>query len=326
MARTFGIPIACALAAMSLSPGRAASLSVPAWIEAEKPVKAPRFEATLNGKQAAVNSQLGPGSDQVILVVMDVTGDSSLVDPARQALSAAIRKLPHNSWVGLMRAQDGLHVIADPEANRHPILNGIENVPNSGNPGLLDTVQSAMELADAVIRKAPVRVAVLYITDSNIYNYREDFTNPVINQSDPHDLSRRFPGALVEEKISKLIDSTSPLEAPLFIVHLNDRGDTLNRVYENGLQTLANATGGRADLCRSVAEIPEAIAGIFERISNGWRLILNIPPKVHGGAQVRLNGHSGDEELRLSWRSHLEAKVRQNHAGETHSNRSRRGP
>ena len=42
------------------------------------------------------------------------------------------------------------------------------------------------------MRKSPVRVSVLYITDRNIYNYREDYTNPVINGSDPHDLSRVF--------------------------------------------------------------------------------------------------------------------------------------
>ena len=43
------------------------------------------------------------------------------------------------------------------------------------------------------MRKSPVRVSVLYITDGSIYSYREDYTNPVINESDPHDLSRRFP-------------------------------------------------------------------------------------------------------------------------------------
>ena len=60
---------------------------------------------------------------------------------------------------------------------------------------MLGTVPSALGLADALLRKAPVRVSVLYLTDGGIYSYREDYTNPVINQSDPHDLSRRFRGA-----------------------------------------------------------------------------------------------------------------------------------
>ena len=52
-----------------------------------------------------------------------------------------------------------------------------------------------------MVRKTYVRSAVLYITDSNIYNYREDYTNPVINYSDRGDLSRRFPEGLVREQV-----------------------------------------------------------------------------------------------------------------------------
>jgi hypothetical protein len=148
---------------------------------------------------------------------------------------------------------------------------------------------------------------VVYVTDSNIARYREDYTNPVINQSDPHDLSRRFPEELIAEKISKLVDSTAALEAPLFIVHLHSRSDRLNTAYQNGLKTLAEATGGQADICRSVAEIPEAIHAAFDRIAKAWRLTLAVPPKVHGLAQVRLAARAGDAELRLSWRTHLEA-------------------
>ena len=97
-----------------------------------------------------------------------------------------------------------------------------------GKPGLFETVSPALALADSIMRKSPVRVSVLYITDSNIYNYREDYTNPVINGSDPHDLSRVFPDALIQDKISKLVGEVSSLEAPLFVVHINYRGDTLN--------------------------------------------------------------------------------------------------
>lgn len=326
MARRAAIfAIASILGAVPLVRAQSVRLSIPAWIESESAVMKPEFEATLNGKPADISSQLGPSSDQVILIVMDVTGDPSLVDTARQALTAAVSKLPPNAWVGLLRAQDGLHVIADPGPNRRPVVEGIQNLPNSGNPGLLETVQPALSLADALIRKAPVRVSLLYVTDSNIYSYREDFTNPVINQSDPHDLSRRFPEALIEEKISKLIDAIGPLQAPLFIVHLHDRGDRLNRAYENGLQTLADSAGGRADVCRSVAEIPEAISAVFDRISSGWRLTLTVPPKVHGLTQVHLSGHSGGDDLRLSWRTHLEAKEREKNEDGAHTDRSRTG-
>jgi hypothetical protein len=283
-------------------------ISIPAWIESEDPAPAPKFEATLNARNAAIHSQLGPESDQIILVVLDLTGDLAYIDPAREALASEISKLPRNAWVGLLHAQDGLHVLADPGPDRRPALEGIENLSNSGHPGLLETVHSALTLADGMLQKAPVRVSVLYITDSNIYNYREDFTNPVINLSDPHDLSRRFPEALIEEKIARLTDAAATLQAPLFVVHLHDRGNRLNRAYENGLQSLAGSTGGQANICRSVAEIPESIAAAFARIASQWRLILTVPPKVHGLGYVRLSGRSGETELRLSWRSRLETR------------------
>ncbi len=306
MRRAAAFTIACMLGAAAMARAQSAQVSIPAWVEAEgDAAAAPAFEAMLNGEPAAIESQLGPSSDQVILVVMDVTDDPSLVDAARQALAAEVAKLPGNAWVGVLRAQDGLHVIADPGPDRRAAAEAIEGVPNSGNPGLLETVQPALSLADGLMRKAAVRVSVLYVTDGNISNYREDFTNPVINQSDPHDLSRRFPEALVEEKISKLVDATAALEAPLFVVHLHDRSDRLNRAYESGLETLADATGGRAEFCRSVAEIPEAIASAFGRISSCWRLTLAVPPGVRGLAQVRLSARQGEEEARLSWRGHV---------------------
>ncbi|MDR3699664.1 MAG: hypothetical protein P4L56_08530 [Candidatus Sulfopaludibacter sp.] len=317
--------IACSLLALPVAHAQPVRLSIPAWIETGTLGATSKFEATLNGKPAEVSAQLGPASDQMILVVMDVTGDPSLVDPAREALISEISKLPRNAWVGLLRAQDGLHVLADPAADRGKAIAGIRDLPNSGNPGLLETVQPALTLADALVQKSPVRVSVLYVTDGNIYRYREDYTNPVINQSDPHDLSRRFPEALIEEKISKLLDATAALQAPLFVIHLHNRTDRLNRAYQNGLQTLAEATGGRTELCRSVAEIPEAISATFARMSSEWRLTLRVPPKVHGLAQVRLSARSGDEALRLSWRSRVESKERQKNGDRAHPNRTRSG-
>ena len=314
--------IAFALGSVSPAGAQGGRLSIPAWIDSETAVTAPKFEATINGRPAGISLQLGPSSDQVILLVLDVTGDPAYVDPVRQALVAEISKLPPNAWVALLRAQDGLHVLADPGPDRHPAIDAIENLPNSGHPGLLETVPQALTLADGLVRNSPVRVSVLYITDSNVYSYREDFTNPVINQSDPHDLSRRFPEALIEEKISQLIDAAGPLETPLFIVHIHDRSDRINRAYENGLQTLADSTGGRSDVCRSVAEIPEAVSAAFGRISSGWRLTLTAPPKLHGIARVHLSGRSGDEELRLSWRIHLETQERQKNADGAHPNRT----
>ena len=196
------LAIPVVLFALSMSaPVRAQTnnVSIPVWIETHNCALAPKFEATLNGKPVPVTAQLGPTSDQVILVVLDLTSDLSLIQAAKQAIIAEISKLPRNAWVGLLRAQDGLHVLADPSADRQSVIGAIQSLSNSGEPGLLETVQTSLSLADGIIRKSPVRVSVLYITDGSIYSYREDYTNPVINQSDPHDLSRSFPEMLVKD-------------------------------------------------------------------------------------------------------------------------------
>jgi hypothetical protein len=284
------------------------SVSIPAWVEESRCGAAPKFAATLNGKPARVTSQLGPGSDQIILVVVDLTGDLALVNAAKQALSAEVSKLPANAWVGLLRDQDGLHVLADPSPDRKPLRNAITDLAILGKPGLFETVIPSLVLADGIMRKSPVRVSVLYITDSNIYNYREDYTNPVINESDPHDLSRVFPDALIQDKISKLVGGAGALEAPLFVIHVNYRGDTLNKSYQNGLLSLAEATGGKGQLCLSLGEIPDALAAAFTRISNSWRLTLEVPPQFHSNAQIRLIAPCGGEDARLSWRMYLRPK------------------
>jgi hypothetical protein len=285
-----------------------ASVSIPAWIETNGCAQPPKFEAALNGKVVPVTAQRGPASDQIILLVLDLSGDLALIDAAKQALTAEISKLPQNTWVGLLRTQNGLRVLADPGPNRQPLLDAVRTLTLSSEPGLLDTLEPALSLADGIMRKSPVRVSVLYVTDSNIYSYREDYTNPVINGSDPHDLSRRFPEALIKDKISKLVDNDSSLEAPLFVVHINYRRDQLNEAYENGLGTLAEATGGRAALCQTLAEIPEAISTTLARISSAWRLTLALPSKIRSNIMIHLSAPCGDAEQRVSWRVHFHPK------------------
>jgi len=284
------------------------AISVPVWIENSHCATAPKFKSTLNGKPAPVSAVLSPASDQIILIVLDLTGDLSRVEAAKQAVIANISKLPPNTWVGLMHAQDGLHVLADPSPHHQKVIEAIRSLSTNGNPELLETVRSALSLADAMIQKAPVRVAVLYLTDGGIYSYREDYTDPVINPSDPNDLSRRFPEALIDEKISRLARHIRSLEAPLFVVHLDYRPDQLNLAYQSGLETLTRATGGEANVCHSLAEIPEAISSVFARITTAWSLTLAVPPKAHSHLQVGLSASCGSGDLQVSWRTHFQRK------------------
>lgn len=285
------------------------TFSIPAWVDHGECTKSPTFDPTLNGRPAKVSEKLAPNSDQIILVVFDLTGDLSRIDNAEQAVKASLAKLPGNVWVGVMRAQDGLHALVDPTPDRQKVEEVITSLSSSGTPGLLETVRASLTLADAMIRKSPVRVSVLYITDGSIYSYREDYTDPVINPSDTHDLSRRFRDVLINEKISKLERHIRSLEAPLFVVHLHYRRNGLDISYQNGLDTLAKNTGGMTVICRSIPEIPQAISETFARITSMWNLILTIPPKDHHDMQVGLKASCGSGELQLSWRSHFRPKV-----------------
>ncbi|HKT11497.1 MAG TPA: VWA domain-containing protein [Terriglobia bacterium] len=285
------------------------TFSIPAWIDHGECAKNPAFDPTLNGRPTKVTEKLAPDSDQIILIVFDLTGDISRIDDAEQAVISIISRLPGNVWIGVLRAQDGLHVLVDPTPDRQKVDAVITSLSSSGTPGLLDTVRPSLELADAMIRKSPVRVSVLYITDGSIYSYREDYTDPVINPSDTHDLSRRFRDVLINEKISKLERHFRSLEAPLFVVHLHYHSDDLDVAYQNGLDTLSRNMGGMTVVCRSIPEIPQAISAAFARITSGWNLILSVPSKDHRDLQVGLKASCGNGALQLSWRPHFRPKV-----------------
>lgn len=283
-------------------------VSISAWIDRGGCAGVPKFEPTLDGKPASVEDLMDPTSDQIILIVFDLTGDLSRIDAAKQAVIAGLSKLPRNAWVGVLRSQDGLHVLTDPSPHRQKDIEAIHALSNSGQPGFLETVGSALALGDAMIRKSRLRVSVFYITDGSIYSYREDYTDPVINPSDPHDLSRRFPQVLVDEKISKLVGHISSLQAPLYVVHLEYRQDLLNTAYQNGLEELTRTTGGEAVICHSMAEIPQAISRIFARITSAWWVTLAVPAKTHSHVQIGLNASCGQGNLQISWRSHFRLK------------------
>jgi hypothetical protein len=175
-------------------------------------------------------------------------------------------------------------------------------LPVSGRAGLLESIQPAATLGDAVLAKAAVRVAVLFVTDSDVRNYREDFANPVINESDYRDMSRRFPDALIRERISKLETALMLRQTPVFIVHLAYRGEALNEAYQAGMMRLASATGGTSIFCRSQAEIPEAIARALDRISSHYSIQVALPEDAPEALDISLEspGRSLDYRGRFS--------------------------
>jgi hypothetical protein len=125
----------------------------------------------------------------------------------------------------------------------------------------------------------------------------------VINDSDSHDLSRRFPETLVQEKIAKLDALLAAQLAPLFIVDLNQHTDRLNEAYHNGLKQLAETTGGAAFFSRSTTEIPEAIRKGLEVVTSHYSLTLALPERVPARLQIKLT--MPDSDRSLSYRARI---------------------
>lgn len=244
--------------------------------EQDPPLDRAAFKATLDGNPAKVLRVRGPKDDLVLLVVLDLTGDLTLIDSARPALVEKLGALPPNNWVAVLKSQDVLQVVQDPTPDREKTAAAIREYVATGKAGLLTTVESASAVGDSLLNRTNVRVAVLYVTDSNIYNYREDFTNPVINSSDSQDLSRRFPDQLIREKMQKLSDGLAASETPLYFVHLNYFSDPINEAYQRGLLQLAEETGGAGAFCRSRGEIPEAVQKIVSAATTHWSVAVEL--------------------------------------------------
>jgi hypothetical protein len=291
------IALCCVVTVLFL---QAAELRIPVSVDDESVLRAGDFTAALDrvGRAPVVGVRT-PNDDLLVMVVMDVVSDMAFVEPAKSALAASFKELPGKVLVTLLRAQDGLHVALDPTSDRAALEEAITAMPVNGKAGLLDTVESAAQLADAVAAKSNVRVAVLYVTDSEVRNYREDFTNPVINSSDSRDLSRRFPEGLIRERISRISTALTRFQTPLFVVHIHYSHDRLDEAYQNGLQQLTQITGGQAQFCRSASEIPDAIASAVRALADQYRVHVQLPAKFPKSVNVSLS--SGDR--RLNYRS-----------------------
>lgn len=274
--------------AVKASELRAIRVSVRPEAEQQRILGAGDFIVRLNGKAAPVLNAKTPLDSQMILLVLDLAGDMTDAQAANEALISEIRKLPDSTFVALIRAQDGPTVLVDPTAERSAVAEAIQANAVTGKAGLLDSLTSIESLAEGISKASNVRIATLYVTDSEVHNYREDFANPVINSSDPHDLSRRFPEALIEAKIDKMEKAISALETPLFIVHLRYRTSTLNAAYQAGLKRLADGTGGWSAFCASPAEIPQAMLQAFSAISSQYVLTVGLPNRPPAAIQIHV--------------------------------------
>ncbi len=285
-------------------------LQVPVLASADVALSRAALKATVNGAEAKVLALARPADELILLVVLDLSGDLTLAQSATSAFLEALDNLPPNVYVGLLRGHDSLRVLEDPTRDRERIRKAVESLPLTGRAGLLPSIEPVASIASTMLARSSVRVAVLYLTDSEVSNYREDFTNPVINSSDAGDLSRRFPEVLIQEKMAKVDANLAATRAPVFIVHTSYRSDRLNAAHLDGIAQLALTTGGTSTVCRSLAEIPGAVRDTLDAIRTHYLVTLEIPPNASGkSADVRLET-PGAPQTKITWRSRFSLRNR----------------
>lgn len=280
---------------------------VTAWL-GDPPLTASEVKATVEGAEARVLSVRDPASPLLLNVVLDLTGDMALIGPAREALKAELAALSSNVWVSLLRAQDGLRVLSDPGPERNAVNAQLDALETTGRAGLLEAVMPAAELAERILRRSPIRTAMLFLTDSNIYNYREDYTNPVVNPSDSRDLSRRFPEALIREKTAKLAAALNTTDVPVFVHHLAYLRDRLNEAYQTGLQQVAEATGGYAAFSRAPGDIAGDLSQMIKKIASEWAVDLELPAGTKRTYSVQLSVEGREIQYRTKYTLAVHAK------------------
>src|SRR5688572_24387832 len=89
-------------------------VKVPVLAPAETSITAPNIEATIAGTPSKVIAVATPGDDLILMLVLDLAGDLTLAERAKEAVLGELDQLPQRTHVALLRAQDGLRVLQDP--------------------------------------------------------------------------------------------------------------------------------------------------------------------------------------------------------------------
>lgn len=276
-----------ALAALLASQGSSEVFKTAVWHEGP----AQEMEVSLGGEGAAVRSVQTVEDHLILLLVMDTVKFPDRVDAVRDALVAKLTSLGPKYFAGVMSAQDGLRVVLDPVRGRARLLEKLQSLDVRGVPGLMDVVEQVSEIADQTLASAEVRVAVLFVTDGEIEDYRGDYTIPVVNPSDSRDLSRRFRGQLILERIRSIVDRLEGAQAPLFFLHLARQYDSLNEVYQNGISEFSQTTGGSAVFVRGVQEIPAVVEQLLDEIAE--HSVVTIDAACEGIQKLDIHSSAG---------------------------------
>jgi hypothetical protein len=267
---------------------------VPVWMRHgdagfQTNLKAEDFQL-LNGKAPLrIASFQPPEGPTLLFVAFDTVGEIANINQARVALQQEVVKLGAQYWVGLISAQEQLAVLQDPTPDRELVLSKIETLAQIGKARLLESIIPVADFTTGILLRSNVRVAVIFITDSDIGNYRTDYLNPPVNVSDSRDLSRRFAGRALQEKISRMVTTLIKFQAPIFIVHIDPGQDPLNRTYQNGLKQFAETVGGQLFLSKTVGDIPTVMQEVFQWVQSFYVLGFEVPRSKSGFLKLQIS-------------------------------------
>jgi hypothetical protein len=277
----------------SNSKERSIFCKIPVWISSHhsNPENFLRIEdfKVLNGRTPVkITSLQDPQSPMLLFLAFDTVGDLNRINEARNGVIAALDALGNQYWVGLISAQEQLSVLQEPTPDRELLKQRIRELTQIGRAGLLESFQPIADLTTSILLKTEVRVAVVFVTDSDIANYRADYLNPPVNVSDSRDLSRRFAGRALQERISRMSASLARYRAPIFIVHIDPGSDSLNRSYHNGLKQLAESIGGQCFLSKTLSDIEPTIRLAFRWAQSFYLLGFNVSGQHSGFRRIQV--------------------------------------
>ncbi|MBP7865683.1 MAG: hypothetical protein KA419_07005 [Acidobacteria bacterium] len=298
------------------------------------------FDVRLDGKPIEVESFLGSESPMAILLALDVTGDRLGIETVRAELVRFVEVLPPNVQVLLMTLNDGARMIQPNTADRGKLTQAIRSCATTGHPGFLESVEAVARFADNLLKRNPVRIATLVVTDSNVRLYRRQYTTADFSTAaeDLRGALRAFAAPLFILRVPVQPVETLTSELPVGTPgYSQDRGfssrqegvirteptvdgapqpamtkrfasEVPNRTYEGVLHDLAEQTGGRAEFPLDEKGISTALASLLRRIHAVY--VLEVRPGSAPGAEVKPDvrlkpsaGRGGD--LRLSFPSRL---------------------
>jgi hypothetical protein len=140
----------------------------------EASLSASDLKVTVGKSPVTVSALKGPESPALLFVAFDTVGDIANINQARKTVVEEVNALSSQFWAGLISAQEQMQVLQEPTADRSLLQQKIEEPSADGQSGLLESIQP-MRISPQVSLMKWVRVAVIFVTDSDIGNYRADY-------------------------------------------------------------------------------------------------------------------------------------------------------